>query len=268
MIAREPAVAGMFYPGDPKDLRRIIQKYAEPVAEPESVRAAIVPHAGYVYSGPVAGKVISSIRIPGEVLILGPNHTGRGAVLSLYPGGSWATPLGEVQISSRMNRAILRAVNGVAEDKAAHSREHCAEVQVPFLQMRNPDVKISVLIFGTGELDTLLEVGEGVARVVENSPEPVLILSSSDMTHYEPQETAKEKDQLAIDEILRMDPEGLHRTIRSKKITRCGYAPTVAAMKAARELGATSARLVDYRTSGDETGDYDAVVGYAGILIP
>ena len=161
----------------------------------------------------------------------------------------------------------LKEVPGVEEDVEAHRREHCAEVQVPFLQARRPDVRISVLVFGIGRLAALLDAGSGIARAVREAGGPVLVLASSDMTHYEPHEAAARKDRLAIDEVIRLDPEGLHRVVRETPITMCGVAPSVAAIRAAKDLGAKSARLVDYRTSGDETGDYSSVVGYAGILI-
>jgi AmmeMemoRadiSam system protein B len=235
--------------------------------DPEPVLAAISPHAGYVYSGPVAGKVIAAIDIPPEVLILGPNHTGAGTPLSLFPEGRWTMPMGEVEISSRLNEAILKEVPGAEEDTRAHEYEHCAEVQVPFLQARRPDVKISVLIFGRGDLQTLLEVGAGLAEVVKGSETPVLLLASSDMTHYESQEMAKKKDNMALEEILDMDPEGLYRVVRHTPVSMCGYAPSISAMKAAKDCGATTAEVIDYRTSGDETGDYSAVVGYAGVII-
>lgn len=267
MLIREPAVAGTFYPRDPRELREAVRRYAEPVPSPRSARAAVVPHAGYVYSGPVAGKVISALQVPGEVLILGPNHTGLGTPLSLFPEGKWSTPLGEVEIAPRLNRELLQGVSGLTEETRAHGGEHSAEVQVPFLQVRDAQVRISVLIIRTGDLEALLEVGREIARVIESSPDPVLILASSDMTHFEPQERAMEKDHLAIDEILRVDPEGLHRVVREREISMCGISPVVVALKAARDLGATTAELLEYRTSGDETGDFDAVVGYAGILI-
>ena len=268
MTRRSPAVSGYFYPGDAADLRRSLEKHTIIVEEPETVRAAIAPHAGYVYSGPVAGQVYGAIAVPRDVLILGPNHTGLGVPLSLHPVGKWSTPLGDVEISGRLNEAILETVPGVEEDTEAHLREHCAEVQVPFLQFRNPEVRISVLIFGTGRLETLLEVGSAIARVIAGSSDPVLILSSSDMNHHESQAVSNKKDHLAIDRILRLDPEGLHKVVNEESITMCGYAPSVAAIRASKELGSSEARLLDYRTSSDETGDFESVVGYAGILIP
>ncbi len=268
MAVRAPAVAGRFYPGSAEELRSDVERYTALEVRPEPAVAAVMPHAGYIYSGGVAGQVLASIEIPPEVLILGPNHTGLGVPLSLYPGGStWETPLGEVAISDRLNEVLLEVVPGLEEDTEAHAKEHSAEVQVPFLQSRAPEVRISVLRFGTGRLETLLEVGMGIAMAVASSPRPVLILASSDMSHYETHEVAVKKDRLAIDEVLRLDPEGLHRVCKQTPVTMCGYAGTVAALRASKALGAKEAWLVDYRTSGDTTGDRSSVVGYAGIVI-
>ena len=198
---------------------------------------------------------------------MGPNHTGMGAPLSLSPDYSWQTPLGSTPVDRELNRKLLENCPELLEDRDAHRREHSLEVQIPFLQVLRPDCTISAICVGTAKYEVLQSLGRAMAEAARSSGEPLLILSSSDMTHYESAETAAAKDRLAIDRILALDPQGLYKTVLENDISMCGFAPTVSALTACLETGATSGRLIDYTNSGAESGDFRQVVAYAGIVI-
>jgi AmmeMemoRadiSam system protein B len=266
-MIREPAVAGQFYSADPVALRRTIDAFITPSQVPIDARAVIAPHAGYIYSGRVAGAVYGAVRLPRCFIVLGPNHTGRGVPLGLSPAAEWRTPLGPAAISTELSRHLLREVPGLREDRTSHAFEHSLEVQIPFLQTCVPDLQFAAICVGTAEYSTLESLGHALARVVRSWNEPVLIVCSSDMNHYESADVAKHKDQLAIDRVLAVDPPGLYRTVHEADISMCGYAPAVAALVACRDLGATAGRLIRYANSGDVNGDYARVVGYAGMAV-
>jgi AmmeMemoRadiSam system protein B len=267
MKERESIVAGQFYPADPGDLRRIIVSYAPKPEKPLEAKGVVVPHAGYVYSGAVAGKVFSSVRLPGRVILLGPNHTGRGTALALAPGGSWRTPLGAVSIDTELNRNLLAECPRLQEDPSAHLGEHSLEVQIPFLQVLQPDFRFAAICVRTADYSSLETLGHGMARAIKSSKEPVLLVASSDMTHYERAEEAARQDRFAIDRMLGVDPRGLHQVVTERDISMCGFAPTVAVLVACRDLGASAGHLIHYTNSGEAGGDYRSVVGYAGIAI-
>jgi hypothetical protein len=189
-----------------------------------------------------------------------------GAPLSLSPDHTWQTPLGDAPVDRELNFKLLETCPDLL-DREAHRREHSLEVQIPFLQVLRPDCTISAICVGTAKYDVLQSLGRAMAEAVQSAGEPVLILSSSDMTHYESAESAAAKDRLAIDRILALDPAGLYRTVLENDISMCGFAPTVSVLTACLETGATSARLIDYTNSGAETGDFRQVVAYAGIVI-
>ncbi len=266
-MIREPVVAGQFYSANPASLRQALELFLEKHENLLEAKAVVAPHAGYVYSGAVAGAVYSSVKLPGRMIMLGPNHTGAGVPLSLYPAGQWRTPLGIVAIDLEMNRLLLNECPDLREDSVAHRHEHSLEVQIPFLQALVPEFKLSAICVATTEYKALESLGRGLARVIRSLGGSILIVSSSDMTHYEPAELAREKDQLAIDRVIAVDPGGLHRTVLEKDITMCGFAPTVAALAACRDLGASSGHLIRYSNSGEVSGDYERVVGYAGMAI-
>lgn len=233
--------------------------------EPAPALGVVAPHAGYVYSGAIAGAVYARVVVPPRVVVLGPNHTGLGRPAALWPaGGGWRTPLGTVPVCGPLTEA-LAACPLVELDRAAHLREHSLEVQVPFLETARPGVEIAALCLGPLDVDECAEVGRTVAAAAR--AHGALIVASSDMSHYIPAAKARVKDQLAIDRILALDPEGLHRTVRREGITMCGVIPATVMLFAARELGATRAELVRYASSGDVTGDTRQVVGYAGLVI-
>ncbi len=266
-MKREPAVAGRFYPDDPGELRETIASY---LTRPQSLldaKAVLVPHAGYVYSGSVAGEVFSSVRLPRRILLLGPNHTGRGGELALAPPGDWVTPLGTVAVDGVLNRALAAECPDLREDAGAHRYEHSLEVQLPFLQVLQPELRFSAICIRQMDYPTLETLGHAMARAIGSLNEPVLLIASSDMTHYESKESAAEQDRLAIDRILALDPEGLYGVVLDRDITMCGFAPAVAVLIACRDMGASSGRLIRYTNSGEASGDYDRVVAYAGIAV-
>ena len=266
-MIREPAVAGQFYPASASQLTAMLETLVNENVEKQEAIGLVVPHAGYIYSGPVAGAVISRIRFKDTFIIMGPNHTGRGQPFSIMTEGKWKTPLGEVAIDAELGKQILSISNHLEEDYAAHHHEHSIEVQLPFLQYLQPDVRIVPIVLAYGSGDVYKEIGKEIAKAVKETGREVVILASSDMTHYEPHESAKKKDMKAIDAILELDEDELLRRIEEFNISMCGYAPTVALISAAKELGAKGAELVRYQTSGDTSGDFSSVVGYAGITI-
>jgi MEMO1 family protein len=266
-MQRQPAVAGQFYPGNPEQLRFDLAAMIPECTEKIHVIGIIAPHAGYIYSGGIAGKVYSTIKIPATVLVLGPNHHGMGEGAALYPAGEWQTPLGPVVINSRLNSLIVKYTPLVSYDTRAHQFEHSLEVQIPFLQSLRPEVTISTLCLAHSDFASLREIGQGIAGAITEYGEDVLILASSDMTHYESAESARRKDMLALDRVLSFDAEGLLRECRSEQITMCGAAPAAVMLVAAKALGATRAELVAYGNSGDITGDNRQVVGYAAVTV-
>jgi AmmeMemoRadiSam system protein B len=267
---REPAVAGRFYQADAAKLRADVDSYLSlkaPQQERMHAIGCIAPHAGYIYSGRTAGAVFSRIEIPSSCIVLCPNHTGLGRPLAIMKEGAWRTPLGDLPIDSDLADKLLLAFPALVEDSAAHRSEHAIEVELPFLQVIRPDVKFVPIAVGTGQLMLLEHLGEAVATVVANSEQPVLIIASSDMNHYEDDSTTRVKDRKAIDQILAIDPGGLYETVMRESISMCGFGPTVAMLTAAKRLGAKKAELVQYATSGDVSGDRETVVGYAGIIV-
>jgi len=266
-MIRQPAVAGQFYTGDGRKLRAELESLITIRPVREKVMGIVAPHAGYMYSGAVAGDVYGRIEIPATVIVLGPNHHGFGARAALYPDGEWLTPLGNVQIDIRLAELIGKHSPLVEDDSTAHHYEHSLEVQVPFLQFIRPDVRIVPLCLGLGDFASCRLLGEGISLAIREYGEDTLIVASSDMTHYESAAAARAKDNLAIREILGLNPEGLLKVCRSEGITMCGVVPATVMLVAALELGATKAELVRYATSGDVTGDNRQVVAYAAFTV-
>ena len=266
-MLRFPAVAGKFYPAHPRELTSLIAEftYRKSEAEPVHVRACLVPHAGYVYSGIVAGAVFSRIFLPMKILLLGVRHYPRGEPLAIVSEGSWRTPLGDAVIDSSLAQRLRAACPALREDAAAHSQEHSLEVQLPFLQELDPGFSFVPVVLGTIRFDQLVQVGEGIARVLSDGKQEILVVTSSDMNHYEDDATTRSKDRKAIDRMLQLDAEGLYQVCRDEEISMCGLGPAVAMLTAMQRLGAKKAELVRYATSGDVSGERDAVVGYAGM---
>ena len=266
-MLREPAVAGRFYPADPATLTNDVRSYLSPPGPLIKARGCVVPHAGYMYSGQVAGAVFSRLEIPTHCIILCPNHTGRGHPLAVVNEGEWRTPLGKVEIDSGLASELIEAFPALTPDAAAHQFEHAIEVELPFLQIIRPDIHFVPIAVGTSRWLLLEQLGLSIAQTVRATSDGILIIGSSDMNHYEDDATTRVKDRKAIDQILALNPAGLYQTVMNESISMCGFGPTVAMLTAAKELGATRAELIQYATSGDISGDRDAVVGYAGIAI-
>jgi AmmeMemoRadiSam system protein B len=267
-MLRLPAVAGQFYPSDPRELTRLINKFAaeEPGVKKTRVRACLVPHAGYIYSGAVAGAVFGRIIFPHQVLILGVRHSPMGEDLAILSEGAWRTPLGDAPVDAALAQRVKAACPGLREDSVAHSREHSLEVEIPFLQILDPGFSLVPVAVGTLRFEELRELGIGLARVLKESREEILVVTSSDMNHYEPDEATRIKDAKAIDRMKAVDAGGLFDVCRKEKISMCGLGPAVVMLTAMKELGVTSGEVVRYATSGDVNGDRDAVVGYAGMI--
>ncbi len=266
-MQRQPVVAGQFYPGGFQQLKLSLSSLVPENNSKKSVFGIISPHAGYVYSGTIAGQLYANIKIPRTVLIIGPNHTGAGAPAALYPDGEWLTPLGVVPINSTLNALLLKHVACMQTDRIAHQHEHSLEVQLPFIQYLRPDVSISAICLGHGDYAVLREIGMGIAAAIREYGDDVLIVASSDMTHYESAESARHKDGLALEKVVAFDAEGLLKICKSQHITMCGVAPSAVMIEAVRELGATVAELVAYGNSGDVSGDNQQVVGYAAVAV-
>jgi AmmeMemoRadiSam system protein B len=267
-MLRLPAVAGRFYPSDPSELSALIVKYTERQngLTLGHVKACLVPHAGYVYSGHVAGAVFASIHIPRKIVILGVRHRPPGSPVAIVSNGAWRTPLGDAPIDEELAQALRSASPFLSEDTVAHSKEHSLEVQLPFLQTLEPQFTFVPVALGTAHFETLVSVGEAIGHVLGAEKQDVLLLTTSDLNHYEDDETTRLKDRKAIDQLLKMDARGLYDTCRKEEISMCGLGPAIAMLTALHVLKASKAEMIRYATSADRSGDPDAVVGYAGMI--
>jgi AmmeMemoRadiSam system protein B len=265
-MIRPPAVAGRFYPEQPTQLNAALDKFLVPAVAKKRALACMVPHAGYMYSGAVAGQVYRRLIIPECVILIGPRHYPRGAALAINSRGVWRTPLGDAPIDERLADKLMAAFP-LSDDAVAHSGEHSLEVQLPFLQRLAPAFSFVPIVIGPAKLHELQLLGSAIAAAILEEPRRTLIIASSDMNHYESDEITRVKDAKAIEPILQLDPARLFSTVQSENISMCGYAATVAMLAAARALGGTRAELAAYATSGDINGDHNEVVGYAGIII-
>ncbi len=266
---RQPAAAGQFYPSSEKSLKEQISEFVKKKITKQDAIACMLPHAGYIYSGRVAVETVSSINIKDNVVLLGPNHTGYGKKLSIMSQGSWQTPLGNIKINTDLAKKMLHLWDNLEDDSLAHLYEHSLEVELPILQYFKTNFSIVPIAILSNEIDMLKKLGAVIASAIQNANlnNSVLIIASSDMTHYEPEKIAFEKDNAAINAILELNEDKLIKKIRELDITMCGYAPAIAMITAAKTLGAKNAKLIKYQTSGDVTGDKNSVVGYAGIVI-
>ena len=269
---RQPAVAGRFYPASAQRLREEIETYSKPPADAANepkIRAlgCVVPHAGYVYSGHVAGAVYRRLDLPKQIVILCPNHSGFGEPLAIMSEGAWHTPLGDALIAEELAAEFKQRMPLLAEDEEAHRSEHALEVQLPFLQVLVPGFEFVPIAVGTGNFEVLSALGVAMANVIAKREERVLIVASSDMNHYESDAVTRVKDRRAIDQLLALEPRGLYDVVREAHISMCGYGPATIMLTAAKRLGATHAELIRYATSGDISGDKNMVVGYAGVAV-
>lgn len=272
-MIRQPAAAGQFYSADADTLTADVDRYVESAAVPASAIAVVCPHAGLMYSGHVAGAVYARVTLSRTVILLGPNHRGTGPPLSVYAWGTWLVPGGTLPVDEALAETIVARDPAAEADTTAHRYEHCLEVQLPFLRRLRPDVRIVPILLGHMPDRAYADLGRCLGDILremadrEGLQQPPLLVASTDLTHYEPDAVTRAKDRHAIEAIRNLDPEGLGTAVRAHRITMCGYGATIAMLHAARTLGAGSATLVRYATSGDITGDYDSVVGYAGLLI-
>ena len=263
---RQPAVAGKFYPRNPKELASEIESYSAAAATMKAI-GCMVPHAGYMYSGHVAGAVYAALELPARFVILCPNHTGLGSPLSVMSEGEWETPLGSVPLDAQLSATIRTRCPLLTEDADAHRYEHAIEVQLPFLQVRLKQFRFVPIAIGTSSLEHLQVLGMAIADAIAEVKERILVIASSDMNHYESDSVTRTKDSRAIERILAMDPAGLHEAVTKEDISMCGYGAATSMLTAAKRLGAKSAELIKYATSGDVSGDRRMVVGYAGIAV-
>ena len=264
---RHPAVAGRFYPARPEVLMRDLQSYLVAAGEKIEATGCVVPHAGYMYSGHVAGAVYARLALPERFIVLCPNHTGMGRPLAIMSEGAWETPLGQVEIDHELATELRHTLHSLSEDDDAHRAENALEVQLPFLQAQRRQFTFVPIAVGVGSYEPLAELGEAIAQVAAMHEDKVLIIASSDMNHYESDAITRVKDSKAIEPILKLDPRGLFDVVMNEEISMCGYGPTVAMLTAAKLLGAESAELIKYATSGDVSDDRDMVVGYAGVIV-
>lgn len=267
-MLRQPAVAGQFYPADPQELTRLIRKFTTQEGSSVKVQAhaCLVPHAGYIYSGGVAGAVFARLQLPRKIIIVGVRHSPPGADLAILSRGAWRTPLGDAPIDETLAQRLKEACPRLTEDSVAHKREHSLEVEVPFLQVLEPEFTFVPIAVGTLRQADLLELGLALAGVLRESREAILIVASSDMNHYEDDETTRNKDAKAIEKMQLLDAQGLYEVCREERISMCGLGPAIATLTAMKALGGESGELVRYATSGDISGDREAVVGYAGMI--
>jgi len=264
-MIREPAVAGTFYRDGAAALASEVDRLLAAGGPPAPALGVLVPHAGYIYSGAVAGAVYARVALPPRVIVLGPNHTGLGrAGAALWPAGAWRTPLGEVPVDAALC-AALAAAQEVADDPRAHAREHSLEVQLPFLQRARPDVAIAPLCLAQLSYPECEALGRAVARAAEATG--ALVIASSDMSHYLPADLARAVDERALERLLALDPEGLYHRVHAEEISMCGIIPATVMLVAALERGAAAAQLIRYAHSGEVNGDLRRVVGYAGVVV-
>lgn len=264
---RAPAVAGRFYPADEQSLRSQVAQFTGAAGAGERCLGLMAPHAGYMYSGAVAGETYARVRVPDRAIVLSPNHTGRGVRGAIWPAGAWRLPGSEVAVDDDLRDRLLAASPLLQPDRRAHEREHSLEVQLPFLQARNPAVRIAALTLAGLEQAECLALGRAIATVVRALGGDVLLCASSDMSHYIPARAAAERDHRALDRLLALDPAGLFQVVEREEISMCGFIPATVMLAAAVELGARTAEVIRYASSGDVSGDYDSVVGYAGVIV-
>lgn len=265
---RKPVVSGYFYPETKNALIAELNKYVSAQDKKEKIISAICPHAGYIYSGKTAGKVYERINIPETAIIIGPNHHGYGEPYAVDDSDLWETPLGRVSVNKNLAKEILDKSKYLQTDSVAHRQEHSLEVQLPFLQFINPDVEIvPILISSYYNSNPWYEIGYAIALALQQCKQQAIIISSSDFTHYEPAHQARQKDMYAIEAIVNLNPDEFLKRVSEYDISICGFAPIVSALAAAKILEAKKAILVDYSNSGEVSGDFQQVVGYAGIII-
>jgi len=268
-MIRESVFAGQFYPKDKNLLIKQIESFlkGKNLKCEHKAKGLVLPHAGYLYSGEVAAITIASFKLADIIVILGTNHTGWGKRASLSTADIWSTPLGKVKVNQELSSKILEKTTYIEGDNQAHRLEHSIEVQLPLLQYIKKDFEIVPIVVSPFDINSYIKIGKELAEVIKSSTHEVTIIASSDLTHYEPQEIAKKKDQVAIESIIELNTKKLLDNLKKMHISMCGYAPTSVMIETVKNFSIQRAELVKYQTSGDTTGDYSQVVGYAGIAI-
>ncbi len=266
-MIRQSAVAGQFYPADKFELTTQLDTFLRTKVKPKKVPGLIVPHAGYIYSGAVAGEVFAAVEIPRQVILLGPNHQDIGANIAVSGAAGWATPLGTIPVATALRQQLVAQIEVLSVDDRAHEYEHSLEVMLPFLLRRQPQLQIVPIVLGQLSLTDCLELGREIARVVEGSVGEVLLLASTDMNHFSSAEISEQLDFMAIDAMTAYDPQRLYQVVRENQISMCGVLPTIVVMQAAYDLGARVCQLIRYAHSGQVNGDNRRVVGYAGLTL-
>ncbi|MGE4505117.1 MAG: AmmeMemoRadiSam system protein B [Desulfovibrionaceae bacterium] len=266
---RTPCVAGRFYPGTAQAVAAEVASHLSRARQrlTRHTILAMVPHAGWVFSGGVCGRTLGRANLAKNILLLGPKHTPHGAMFSVWSGGEWLYPGGAMDVNEPLREALLAADPRLRPDRMAHTHEHSLEVVAPFLTALDPDVSVVPLAIWHRDPEVLCALGSAIGRALAEYPEPVSMVVSSDMNHMLPDDVTRRLDKMAIEAALSLEPMRLFQTVREHAITMCGVAPMTVALAAARELGALRSELVAYATSGKVTGDKSQVVGYAGILI-
>jgi MEMO1 family protein len=267
-MLRLPAVSGRFYPAEPARLTSQIREFTSisPLETHREVRACLVPHAGYMYSGHVAGAVFSRIALPSRIIVLGVRHSPRGESAAILCEGAWRTPLGDVPIDVSLAAAVRKACPALREDSVAHAQEHSLEVQLPFLQVLDPGFTFVPIALGTIHFPSLVTLGEGLGKLLQAEGNSVLLLTTSDLNHYDDDATTRRKDAKAIEQLLSLDARHLYDVCRNEQISMCGLGPAVAMISALHAIGETRSQLVNYATSADMSGDLETTVGYAGMI--
>jgi AmmeMemoRadiSam system protein B len=266
-MVRNPTVHGNFYPGSKNILTEELGKYIPVVENKKKVIGLVSPHAGYIFSGGCAGKGFAAVEVPDIVIILGVNHYGYGHPFAVDGHDSWKTPLGEAEVHKELREKLVKDSEIFGIDSNASIKEHSLEVQVPFIQYRNPEAKILPITVAGGDVQRLMTAGKEIAALIKENKDDVLMVASTDMSHYISVDRAREKDKKAIDKILQLDPEGLYNTVLMERISMCGAASTTIMLSAALELGAQKAEVIDYTNSGTVMGDYSRVVAYLSMIV-
>lgn len=266
-MERKPVVAGKFYPGTHASLEKEVRRLLKAKEPPRRAIAVVAPHAGYVFSGAVAGMAFASVEVPRRCIVLSPNHTGLGARAAVWARGAWEIPTGRIPVDEALAAELMKNSPELKDDAAAHMMEHSLEVELPFLLARQPGLSVVPITLSHLSTSSCRSIGEAIASAVEAGGEEILVVASTDMNHYESQARTLAKDKLAIERVLSLDPEGLLSVCGEDGITMCGVVPTAVAIFAAKALGATKATLLEHKTSGDVSGDYEQVVGYAAFVI-
>jgi AmmeMemoRadiSam system protein B len=266
-MIREPAVSGQFYPADKEKLSSLIESFLPKEIKKISAKALILPHAGFIYSGRVAVVAASQVMAKKTVVILGPNHTGFGKDFALWAKGMWKIPTADINIASKLAQMILEKGDCISEDYLAHKFEHSIEVELPILGYFFGDFNFVPIICQVANFSLYEKVAAQIYEGIKSVKDEVLLVASTDMTHYEPDASARKKDREALEYIINLDAEGLVKKVNKDDISMCGVAPVAILINLLNRLGARKAQVALYQTSGDSSGDYSSVVGYAGLII-